>query len=230
MQLKCVGPKLVPFLKTVAIFFVLFGVDSVDNSIFFCIIKCLPIVSLMLFVVLHGMNFTEYYRYSRRILIGLIFSALGDIALVWDGYFEVGIGMFAIAQISYARAFGWKPFNPYAGAVCTVLASGFYLFLQPGLEGKLLYLTPFYMFLISTMLWRAVARVQLFDDLWTWTKLCGFVGSILFVISDLTIAIDRFRMPVPFAHQIIMLTYYAAQLLIALTVVDSQVDEIFAMS
>lgn len=88
------------------------------------------------------------------------------------------------------------------------------------------YLTPFYLTLICIMGWRAVARVQFFDDLWTWTKLCGCAGAIFFMISDLLIAIDTFITKVPFSHQLIMTTYYAAQLLISLSVVDSQVEEV----
>lgn len=109
LQVKSVGPYLVPFFKTVAIFFVLFGDDCRDESIFYCIVKCLPVISLILFVLVHGMNLTEYYRYSRRVLVGLIFSCFGDAFLVWPDYFEVGILMFAIAQFSYAKAFGWRP-------------------------------------------------------------------------------------------------------------------------
>ena len=41
-----------------------------------------------------------------------------------------------------------------------------------------------YVTLISTMVWRAIARVQLFDDLWTWTKLCSCAGAVVFALSD----------------------------------------------
>ncbi|XP_069133092.1 lysoplasmalogenase TMEM86A-like [Argopecten irradians] len=228
--LKSIGPKLVPFFKTVAIFFVLFGTEEKESSgskLFCCIAKILPIISLILFVFLHGMNLTEYYRYSRRILIGLIFSCFGDILLVWkDTYFEAGILMFAVAQICYARAFGWKPFNPYALAVFVAIGAATYSILSSSLDGILSYLVAIYITLICVMGWRAVARVRFFDDLVTWTKLCGCAGSILFIISDVTIAVNKFVMPLPFHHQIIMLTYYAAQLGITLSVVDSQVDVI----
>ncbi|KAL5007567.1 hypothetical protein ScPMuIL_016373 [Solemya velum] len=229
--LKSVGPKLVPFFKTVAVFFVLFGQDS-KVSVFYCIVKCLPVISLIIFVLLHGMNLSEYYRYSRRILIGLIFSCFGDAFLVYNEnymYFELGLLMFAIAQIEYARAFGWRPLNPYAGVTFTILGSVVFLYLKPYLNGMMIYLLPLYLTLICTMGWRAVARVQFFDDLWTWTKLCGCAGAVLFIISDLTIAIDKFICEVPFSHTIIMFTYYAAQLGITLSVVDSQVDEFLRM-
>lgn len=71
------------------------------------------------------------------------------------------------------------------------------------------------------MVWRAVARVQLFEDLWTWTKLCSCGGGILFAISDLIIGLNMFHAPVPHSQMLIMVTYYAAQLGIALSVVDS---------
>ncbi|XP_041367128.1 lysoplasmalogenase-like protein TMEM86A [Gigantopelta aegis] len=226
--LKSVGPKLVPFFKTVAIFFVLFGREG-SNSLFFCIVKCLPVISLILFVLLHGMNLSEYYRYSRRILIGLIFSCFGDIFLVWKETsmnFEIGLLMFAIAQVEYARAFGWKPLNLYAGGTFLLIGSLVFYQLQTAIDGIMVYLLALYITLICTMAWRAVARVQFFDDLWTWTKLCSCAGAICFMLSDLTIAVDKYLFSVPFGHSIIMLTYYAAQLGISLSVVDSPIEEL----
>ena len=172
------------------------------------------------------MNLTEYYRYSRYILTGLIFSCLGDACLVWkESYFELGIGMFAVAQVCYSFAFGWRPFNPYALTVVSALACLVYSYVSINLKGVMLYLVAAYITVIATMAWRAVARVQLFDDLWTWTKLCGCAGAIAFVLSDTILAFDKFVVALPYAHPLIMLTYYAAQFGIALSVVDSQVDE-----
>ncbi|KFM64814.1 Lysoplasmalogenase-like protein TMEM86A, partial [Stegodyphus mimosarum] len=71
------------------------------------------------------------------------------------------------------------------------------------------------------MVWRAVARVQLFEDLWTWTKLCSCGGGILFAISDFILGFNMFHSPIPYSHIVVMITYYAAQLGIALSVVDS---------
>lgn len=145
-------------------------------------------------------------------------------------YFEVGIGFFAIAQICYSRAFGWKPFNPYAGTVFSVLGFLVFSYLKTSLKGIMVYLVAAYITVICTMAWRAVARVQFFGDLVTWTKLSGCFGALAFVISDLTLAVDRFVCPLPYAHPIIMVTYYAAQFGIALSVVDSQVDDFIASS
>ena len=228
LQFKSVGPKLVPFFKTVTIFFVLFGEDSKLDSLIYCVFKCLPIFSLMIFVLLHGMNFSEAYAYSRKILIGLVFSALGDACLVWknNGYFLPGVGMFGMAQIMYALAFGFSPLKPGTGVVICTVASLIYLAILPGLKGIMVYVGALYCLVIFMMLWRAVSRVQIFNDLWTWTKLCSCAGAICFVISDFLISFDRFVMPVPYSHQLIMVTYYAAQVGISLSVVDSQVDHL----
>lgn len=79
---KTTGPKLVPFFKSTAIFFVLFPYNSSETLI--CLItKCLPIAFLCLFVIMHGFNLKFEYSYSRRIFLGLVFSMIGDACLVY---------------------------------------------------------------------------------------------------------------------------------------------------
>ncbi|KAG7153653.1 Lysoplasmalogenase-like protein TMEM86A-like, partial [Homarus americanus] len=219
--LKSVGPKLVPFFKTVAIYFVLF-IPSDQPSIFAMVIKCLPGLSLIAFVLLHGMSLGEEYAYSRRILLGLIFSVLGDALLIWEDFFIHGLGSFLISQILYISAFGFRPFNIYvATVVYSLTALGIYLLL-PGTSGLVSFGMPVYVFLLMTMVWRAVARVQLFEELWTWTKLCSCVGGILFAVSDAGIGFNAFYCLIPHSQAIIMVSYYAAQLGISLSVVDSK--------
>lgn len=225
-QVKAIGPKLVPFFKSVAIFFILFEADSRLNSIFYCLVKCLPVVCLMIFVVLHGMSLSEIYAYSRKILVGLMFSCFGDAFLVWknSGYFTHGLLMFAVAQVMYCWAFGFRPLALRTGSVCSLLAFCVYLLILPGLDGIMVYLAGLYIVLICTMAWRAIARVKFLNDQWTWTGLCSSGGAVLFLMSDFVIALNKFRFEVPYSHQIIMATYYAAQLGIAVSVVDSHVD------
>ncbi|XP_068206121.1 lysoplasmalogenase TMEM86A-like [Palaemon carinicauda] len=219
--LKSIGPKLVPFFKTVAIYFVLF-IPVEQPSIFAMVIKCLPILSLIAFVLLHGMSLGEEYAYSRRILLGLICSVFGDALLIWDELFIHGLSAFLIAQCFYVSAFGFRPFNIYAATVVySAMTIGLYL-LMPGTSGVISFGMPIYTFLLMTMVWRAVARVQLFEELWTWTKLCSCMGGILFAVSDGCIGFNEFYGRVPHSQAIIMVTYYAAQLGISLSVVDSK--------
>ncbi len=50
------------------------------------------------------------------------------------------------------------------------------------------------------------------------------LGGILFATSDALLALDRFVTPLAHSQILVMTTYYAAQLLIALSVVDSHED------
>ena len=49
----------------------------------------------------------------------------------------------------------------------------------------------------------------------TW-RMLGVLGAIVFVISDTTIAVDKFMFAIPNAKIFIMVTYYLAQLGIAM--------------
>uniref|UniRef100_A0A1B6LWI5 lysoplasmalogenase n=1 Tax=Graphocephala atropunctata TaxID=36148 RepID=A0A1B6LWI5_9HEMI len=222
-QLKSVGPKLVPFLKTVAIYFVLF-IPVERPSCFAMIIKCLPILSLIVFVLLHGMSLADEYAFSRRILFGLVFSCFGDALLVWDDYFLHGMFAFGIAQTIYTSAFGFKPLNPALGSFLYSLCGISLFLLLPGLSGVLAVGVPLYSFLLVTTVWRAIARVQFFEELWTWTKLCSCAGGIMWAVSDALIGFHHFHHPIPYSQALIMVTYYAAQLGISLSVVDSRAN------
>lgn len=217
--LKSVGPKLVPFFKSVSVYFVLLAEQP---SLLTACFKCLPIFSLIFFVLLHGINLSKEYAFSRRILTGLVFSCIGDALMVWPNCFIPGMGMFAIAQIMYIIAFGFVPLNATLGAVLYALCLPVIYILMPGLNGMLALGVPIYTILLMTMTWRAISRVQFFEELWTWTKLCSCGGSICFVISDTLIGLHHFHNPVPYSQIFIMITYYAAQLGIALSTVDSR--------
>ncbi|XP_021930293.1 lysoplasmalogenase-like protein TMEM86A isoform X2 [Zootermopsis nevadensis] len=219
--LKSVGPKLVPFFKTVAIYFVLL-IPEERPSLFAMLIKCLPIISLIVFVLLHGMSLGDEYTFSRRILTGLLFSCLGDALLIWPHYFMHGMAAFGVAQIMYTAAFGFKPLNATLGAALYAFGATASMLLMPGLHGILAAGVPVYGVLLMTMIWRATARVQFFQELWTWTKLCSCAGGIVFAVSDILIGFHRFHRPIPHAQALIMITYYSAQLGIALSVVDSK--------
>lgn len=133
--MKCVGPKLVPFFKTVAIYFVL---ATPFPCWFACLIKSLPVLCLCGFVLYHGMSLGEKHAYARRILLGLLFSCIGDIMLIWPCCFTWGMMSFGVAHLLYISAFGMKPLNPIAGLVCGTAACLGTLVLIDGCHGKLI--------------------------------------------------------------------------------------------
>ncbi|KAK9410065.1 lysoplasmalogenase-like TMEM86A [Crotalus adamanteus] len=122
----------------------------------------------------------------------------------------------------------------FAGLIFSALGDAFLIWQEQGffihgllMFGPFTYLVAVYIALIGFMGWRAMAGVQLCNDLWTWTKLSACIGSVLFMVSDLTIAVNKFCFPVPYSRVIIMATYYAAQMLIALSAVESKDEDVF---
>lgn len=203
--------KLAPFLNFFILYFVF--VQNPQGELWTTILKCAPIVSLMFFVVIKGFGFTKEYRCSQLILLGLIFSCGGDILLNID-LFPHGMGSFAVAQIFYISAFGFKPLKWVIGIVLYVLGATLVGIVFKDLEGVLVVGLPVYVLLLLTMCWRSLARAV--DQKSFIYIFCG-IGSVLFVISDGLIGVDMFLIKVPNARLWIMLTYYVAQFAIALS-------------
>jgi uncharacterized membrane protein YhhN len=49
----------------------------------------------------------------------------------------------------------------------------------------------------------------------------AFTGACIFMVSDLVLAIDRFRSSSKFSRHVVMFTYYTAQALLTLSVLDT---------
>lgn len=133
-----------------------------------------------------------------------------------------GMLMFAVTHMLYASAFGMRPLALRTGLVMGVLSGLCYALLYPGLSGAFTYLVGVYVALISFMGWRAMAGLRLVGAAWRWTELAAGSGALLFIISDLTIGLNKFCFPVPYSRALIMSTYYAAQMLIALSAVENR--------
>ena len=182
-------------------------------------VKCLPIIFLWFFVYKQGIH----RPYNRRILAGLVASCLGDALLVYKGdYFTVGLLSFAVAQSIYSLAFGLRPFKAKVGAVSGALGVLSYWLIYPGLTGVMTWLALIYIALLVLMFWRAVARAMqiLVNRKFLPLALSLMAGGLCFVVSDFVIAFDKFRFSVPLSDYIIMITYYAAQLGISLSVIQ----------
>lgn len=153
-------------------------------------------------------------------LVGaLAFSTLGDIflSLDRDRLFVQGLGAFLMGHIAYVIAFVGlmpDPFDPMiydlASAALIVLFGGAsFVWLAPGL-GKMSLPVFFYVVVIVAM-----AAASILADTHThWVP----IGAVLFMLSDMMIAIEKFKRPFPAAGQAIWLTYYAAQWMLGLGV------------
>jgi uncharacterized membrane protein YhhN len=150
---------------------------------------------------------------SRRrafgLALGLGFSALGDALLEYSpGLFAAGLAAFLSAHITYTGIFvrSWQAARIGIGAIALIAYSASLAAWLVPAAGVLAIPVAIYVTAITAM--AASAITARFPSPWVAT------GALLFVLSDSVLAVNRFRMPVPFEAWIVWSTYYAAQLLI----------------
>lgn len=149
---------MVPFLKSVTIYFLLVTSDH-RGKVWSTVLKCAPIICLMIFSLLYGIKFFREFNYAHKILLGLIFSCLGDALLNWN-LFPHGMAAFGIAQIFYISAFGFRPLRLWIGVLFYISGALLVLFVHKSLDSVLIVGLPVYSCLLLTMGWRAIARLD----------------------------------------------------------------------
>lgn len=213
------APYLVPFLKTACLYFI---VRPETGTVAHFAIKLLPIAVLLAFLWAQGLRENKY---NFWIMTGLSACALGDILLVWqemhEAFFLGGMLFFGIGHIAYIVAFGLKPFGLKELAITGILSGTVTHFLSSCLSHPMSIIVPLYAFLLSFMMWRALARFNLNGDI-PWRKIYAAVGAALFGFSDTILAVNKFCTPVPYETPLIMISYYGAQMFIAFSIINSR--------
>lgn len=157
--------------------------------------------------------------YQAMIVVGLIFSLGGDVFLMLPSdRFIWGLISFLIAHLFYIAAFVYP-----TGIVVSPLFLALYLAyagvmvwqLWPHIGGGLRIPVLIYMTVILIMGWQSLERWSLLQ---TSSALLAAIGATLFVISDSTLALDRFRARFSSARYLVLSTYFAAQWFLALSV------------
>lgn len=170
-------------------------------------------------IVIAFLPSTAAPQYRIAIVAGLLFSLAGDVFLMLPrDRFIAGLASFLVAHVAYLVAFttgvpfAARPlfFVAYAAAGTVAIVP-----LWPHL-GKLRVPVLAYVIVILAMAAQAAALASVLAS--TGAMLAA-IGAFLFVVSDTTLAFDRFRRSFAAAQFIIMTTYVAAQLLIASSVV-----------
>jgi uncharacterized membrane protein YhhN len=151
----------------------------------------------------------------RWIALGLVASLVGDIALLWPHQgFLPGLVAFLVAHLCYLRAFTRtlplakrkEPFVIY-GLFAALMVGLMWTELPAALRWPVLVyaLCLTGMAAQAAVVWRAgQPRGELLA-----------LGGLLFVVSDATLAFNRFVAPVPLSSLAILGTYWAAQWCIA---------------
>lgn len=151
---------------------------------------------------------------SALVTAGLLVSAAADVAI--ERSFVAGVALFLLAHVAYVTAFvaDERALRPWRALPFAVYAAGMYAFLWPRL-GALVVPVGAYVVAIASMMWRAAARVRPGEAAGRW----ALAGALAFGFSDSLLALHRFHGEIAAASVAIMLTYWAGQLGIALSVV-----------
>ena len=174
------------------------------------------------YFLLHAKNIDR--KVVIMVSLAFLFSWVGDLFLMFSArlvFFVSGIGSFLIAQLFYAFLFlrtinisGKKPFlrkKPFW--LIPYLAYGIimYIILFPQLDSLLRIPVLVYIVAILSMSLMALNR---YGNGHPVSFALVYTGSLLFVVSDSLIAINRFLVAIPYEGLLVMSTYIAAQYLI----------------
>lgn len=173
----------------------------------FSILKPLTTISVLVIPLFFGVSINR--KYFRRLLIALTFCLIGDVLLLDEEFFLFGLGAFFVAHLFYILAFIsyrglYLKFAPLLALA--IVGSGFYAYIFNDL-GELKIPVAVYIFCLIVMCWQAIG---LYDRYRNRRFRFVMVGSVLFLISDAILAIDKFTFPFETAEAIVLATYWSA--------------------
>jgi uncharacterized membrane protein YhhN len=151
--------------------------------------------------------------YARRLALGLLLSAVGDVALE-AGLFAVGLSVFLVAHLAYIAAFLADTRRRAALRALPFAAWGLGVYALLPRLGSMAAPVGAYVAVICAMMWRAAARLGGPPG-----AALALAGAVSFAASDTLIALDRFRAPIPGVRLPVMLLYWAGQFGIAASAV-----------
>lgn len=183
-----------------------------------------PCIVISLMVMLY-LSTNLSGRFHKRLFAGLFFALLGDVFLmfVWKSpnFFMYGLVAFLLGHILYISAFYLdfrsaqeldKKGARIAIVLCAAFSIAFYFYLRPHL-GDMKLPVMVYTFVISLMMMMAAFRNQRVNVI---SFNLILFGALFFLISDATLAYNKFVKGFDFAGLLIMATYMIAQYLITI--------------
>ena len=180
------------------------------------IFKPLTTLSIIVLCLVQSPEVSLLYQYV--VLTGLVFSLGGDVFLMFPSdQFIKGLVSFLLAHICYIVAFSSEcGFRLHLVYIVPIIGIGSIILriLLPH-TGKMTAPVIVYSIVILMMLWQALER---WGTVRSQSSILAVLGAILFVVSDVILAYNRFVKPFKSARLLNLSTYYCAQWLIALSV------------
>lgn len=187
------------------------------------IYKIKPVASSLLVVILlYSFLRTGCFRADVTLALfsGLLLCFGGDMALMFQSprAFRIGLVLFLLGHVAYAVVLtsfnGFHGDDLISGGILLVLGIAVYGFLYPGLDTMKVPVL-FYVIIISLMVNRAVSLFS--GNIFSHNQAVMLTaGASLFYISDVILAVARFRVPWKY-NRISLAFYYSGQSLIAMS-------------
>lgn len=182
---------------------------------YYYVLKLLPMAAMIMLPFYRGADLDSVF--SILILAGLIFSFIGDVLLlIPEKHFKNGLIAFLTAHLFYSYSFfsistavRYEAFVLFA-----VYAYFIYKYLKDSL-GKQRVPVIIYIAVISIM--GGLGLNQFVNSNYAYSFQI-FIASILFIISDSVLAINKFKKSFRASEFIILSTYYTSQLLFAASI------------
>ena len=166
----------------------------------------------------------NFNSFAKLMLTGFFFAWIGDILLIFEPknplFFMLGLGAFLITHILYILAFtknGTVNSNipqlkrkPYLILIFAILGLGLYTMFFPNLE-DLAIPVAIYTAVIIIMVLAAINRNSITNK--DSYNNC-LMGALLFMLSDMTLAVNKFFMQIDYAGLYLIVLYMAGQYLI----------------
>ncbi|MGL4828445.1 MAG: lysoplasmalogenase [Vibrio sp.] len=192
----------------------LIAIDRGPRWIFY-FSKPTPILLMALTIAVCPSPLSEF---AGWVITGLLLSAIGDILLMHPkDKFVSGLLVFLFAHLAYTLGFAttiteltWWPI-----AIWSALGVIAFLLLLPNL-GKMAFPVAGYIVVIVLMTCAATEYWLGYNNN---ASRLALMGATMFMLSDLVLAIDRFRSSSQFSRHVVMFTYYSAQALLTLSVI-----------
>ena len=180
---------------------------------------CKPLIMLSLFGFYWFASTERENQRSRSLMLGILFSFFGDVALMGEGelYFMLGLVSFLLAHVAYIFTYRQHRYDSDDGLSGVQRFRFSFPFLLAG-TGLVTVLYPHLGDLkVPVMIYALVIVLMVINALFRYGHTTAksfwlvFVGAILFMISDSLLAFNKFVVPIDEAGFWIMITYIAAQ-------------------
>jgi len=164
-----------------------------------------------------------FASYQSMIVLGMIFSLIGDVCLMAKtrDLFQQGLISFAVAHMCYIIAFTSQINQPLLNCVVGIQAVPFVLFGAFMITQLLPYLDKLRPHVIAYMSFILLMGLQAYNRYaFTPNTHCTYalIGALFFIGSDSLLAWNKFRAPFNNAAFWVLGTYFAAQWFMALSI------------